>query len=87
MDPLSSVGKDSACKAGDLGSIPGSKRPPEGGNGNSVQDSCLENPIDRGAWQATIHGVAKVGHSLATKPPLWTKQSPSAGGWPCGPLV
>ena len=34
-----------------------------------------------------VHGVAKVGYNLATKPPLWTKQNPSAGGWPCGPLV
>ena len=87
MDPLSSVGKESACNEGDLGSIPGSGRPPEGGNGNSLQYSCLENPMDRGAWQATVHGIAKVVHNLVTKPPLWTKQNPSAGGWPCGPPV
>ena len=42
-----------------LGLIPGSVRSPEGGHGNPLQDSCLENPMDRGAWQATVHGVAK----------------------------
>ena len=40
----------------------------EEGNGNPLQFSCLENPIDRGAWQATVHGVARVGQDLATKP-------------------
>ena len=44
---------------GDEGSIPGSGRSPEGGDDNLVQYSCLENPMDRGAWQATIRGVAK----------------------------
>ena len=48
-----------AGDAGDLGSIPGSGRSPGGGNGNALQDSCLENPVDRGAWQAKVHGVAK----------------------------
>ena len=48
----------SACNVGDLGSIPGSGRSPEG-NGNPLQYSCLENPMDRGAWWATVHGVAK----------------------------
>ena len=43
----------------DTGLIPGSGRPPGGGHGNPLQDSCLENPLDRGAWQATVHGVAK----------------------------
>ena len=43
----------------DTGSVPGSGRSPEGGNGNSRQYSCLENPMDRGAWQATVHRVAK----------------------------
>ena len=43
----------------DLGSIPGSGRPPGGGNGNPLQYPCLGNPMDRGAWQATVHGVAK----------------------------
>ena len=43
----------------DVGSIPGSGRSPGGGHGNPLQYSCLENPMDRGAWQATVHGVAK----------------------------
>ena len=47
------------CNAGDLGSIPGSGRSPGEGNGNPLQYSCLENPMDRGAWWATVHGVAK----------------------------
>ena len=67
--PNSSVGKETVCSAGDLGSIPGSGRSPGKGNGNPLQYSCLENPMDRGAWQATVHGVARVGHNLATKPP------------------
>ena len=49
----------SACNAGDLGLIPGSGRSPGEGNGNPLQNSCLENPMDRGAWWATVHGVAK----------------------------
>ena len=65
----SSVGKESACSAGDLGSIPESGRCPGRGNGNPLQYSCLENPMDRGALQATVHGVARVGDDLATKPP------------------
>ena len=44
---------------GDVGSIPGLGRSPEGGNGNPLQYSCLENPMDRGAWRTTVHGVAK----------------------------
>ena len=67
--PHSSVGKESACNVGDLGSIPGSGRSPGEGNGNPLQYSCLENPIDRGAWRATVHGIARVGHDLGTKPP------------------
>ena len=43
----------------DLGSIPGLGRPPRGGHGYPLQYSCLENPMDRGAWQATVHGIAK----------------------------
>ena len=50
--------KESACNAGDPGSIPGLGRSPEG-NGNPLQYSCLENPVDGGAYQATVHGVAK----------------------------
>ena len=49
----------SAGAAGDVGSIPGSGRSPEEGNDNPLQYSCLENPMDRGAWWAAVHGVAK----------------------------
>ena len=61
--------KKSACNARDLGSIPGSGRSPGGGHGSPLQHSCLENPMDRGAWRATVHEVARVGYDLATKPP------------------
>ena len=57
--PGGSDGKASAYNVGDLGSIPGSGRSPGEGNGNPLQDSCLENPMDRGTWWATVHGVAK----------------------------
>ena len=53
------VKKKSACHEGDLGSISGSGRYPGEGNGNPVKYSCLENPIDRGAWRATVQGVTK----------------------------
>ena len=49
----------SACKAGDLGSIPGSGRSPGEGNGNPLQYSCLENPVDGGVWWATAQGFAE----------------------------
>ena len=55
----SSVGKESACNAGDPGSIPGLGRSLGEGNGYPLQYSCLENPTGRGAWQATVHAVAK----------------------------
>jgi len=51
--------KESDCLAGDVSSIPGLGRSPGVGNGNSLQYSCLENFLGRGAWQVTIHGVAK----------------------------
>ena len=57
--PGGSDSKESACSAGDAGSIPGSGRSPGEGNGNPLQYSCLENPMDRGAWRATVHGVTK----------------------------
>ena len=65
----------SACNAGDLGLIPGSGRSPGEGNGNPLQYSCLESPVDRGAWRAIVHGVTRVGHDLATKLP------PSPTSW------
>ena len=52
-------GKESACNVGDLGSIPGLGKSPGEGNGNPLQYSCLENSMDRGAWCATVRGVAK----------------------------
>ena len=57
--PGGSDGKASACSAGDPGLIPGLGRSSREGNGNPLQYSRLENPMDRGAWQATVHGVAK----------------------------
>ena len=52
-------GKESVCNTGDRGLIPGLGRSPGGGHGNALQDSCLENPMDRGAWWAMTHGVTK----------------------------
>ena len=57
--PGGSDDKETACNAGDLGSIPGLGRCPRGGHGNPLQYSCLENPMDRGAWRATVHGVTE----------------------------
>ena len=62
-------GKESACNAGnkgDLSSIPEQGRSPGRGHGNPLQYSCLENPIDRGAWRATVHGVAELDATEAT---------------------
>ena len=61
--------KEFACNAGDPVLIPGSRRSPGVGNGNPPYYSCLEDPIDRGAWQATVHGVTRVRHDLVNKPP------------------
>ena len=52
---------------GDVGSIPGLGKSPGGGNGNPLQSSCLGNPMDRGAWEAIVHGMQRIGHNLATK--------------------
>ena len=57
--PGGSDGKESACSVGDPGLIPGSGRSPGKENGNPLQYFCLENPMNRGVWQATVHGVAK----------------------------
>ena len=51
--------QETTCNAGDQGLIPGLGRSPGEGNGNPLQYSCLGNPMDRGAWWATVHGVAK----------------------------
>ena len=56
------MGKETICSVGDggiAGSIPGSGRSPGGGHGNPLQYFCLENPMKRGAWQGTVHGVAE----------------------------
>ena len=74
--------KESACNAADLGLIPGSGRSPEEANGNPLQHSCLENPMNRGAWRVTVHGVFcpwgyRVGHDLTTNTFTFTE-------WPSG---
>ena len=57
--PSGSAGKESVSNVGDVGLIPGSGRYPEEGNGYPLQYSCPENPMDRGAWQATVHRVTE----------------------------
>ena len=64
-----SVGKEYTCNAGDLGLIPGLRQSPGERNDNPLQYVCLVNPMDKGAWQVIVHGVARVGHDLATKSP------------------
>ena len=64
--PGGSDGKESACNAGDLGLIPGLGRSPGRGHGNPLWYSCLENPMDRGAWWATVQGVTKNQTPLST---------------------
>ena len=61
--------KNPPTTAGDPGSIPGLGRSPGEGNGNPLQYACLENPMDKGAWQSTVRGVERVGHYLVTKSP------------------
>ena len=65
--PGGSDGKESACNAGDLGSVPGLGRSPGGVHGNPHQYSCLENPMDKGDWPATVIGSQRVRHDWATK--------------------
>ena len=64
--PGGSDGQESTCNVGDLGLIPGLGRSLGEGNGNPLQYSCLENPMDRGAWWATVHGVTKSWTQLST---------------------
>ena len=71
--PRSSVGKASACNAGDLGAIPGSGISPGEGNGNPLQYSFQENSMDRGAWKATVYEVVK------SLPAVWEMQVRSLG--------
>ena len=65
--PGGSVVKNLPANAGDAASVPGLGRPPGEGNGTPLQYSCLGNSMDRGAWQAIAHGVAKVRHDLVTE--------------------
>ena len=65
--PGSSVGQESACNEGGASSVPGWGRSPGGGDGNPLQYSCLKSPMDRGAWGATVHGVAKSQTRLSTR--------------------
>ena len=65
--PSGSNDKESVCNARDQSSIPGSGRSPGGGNDNPCQYSCLENSMDRGAWQATVHGITKTQAQLNDK--------------------
>ena len=64
--------KESACNAGDLAFIPGSVRSPGRGHGNLLQYSCLENPMDREAWQAMVHWVARAGHDWSDLAHTWS---------------
>ena len=70
--PRWGIGKESACNARDVGSVPGWGRSPGVGNGNPLQDSCLENSMGRGAGWAVVCGVAKSGMWLRTHPSSWT---------------
>ena len=67
--PGGSVVKNLPANAGDLGSVSGLRRSPGGGNGNSLQNSCLEHYKHSGAWQATVPGVERVRRDLASRPP------------------
>ena len=69
IGPAGSIGKESTSNAEDLGLFPESGRSPGEGNGNPLQYSWLENPMDREAWWATVDGIARVGHELATEQP------------------
>ena len=70
--PSGSVVMNPPAGAERVGWIPGSRRAHGGGNGNPLQCSCLENPVDRGAWPATVHGVAKSWTRLSTRACRWT---------------
>ena len=82
--PDGTCGKESTCQCrrhSRRGSIPGSRRPPGGGQGNPLPFSCLENPTDRGAWWATAHAAARVRHDSGTNPapaaPQATQRNPT----------
>ena len=78
------VVKNPLANAGDIrdvGSIPGSGRSPREGRGNPLQYSCLENPMDRGPWQATVHGVANESYKTETTPWTAAYQAPPSMGF------
>ena len=75
-NPLASAG---AAEDGDVGFIPGSGRCPGGGHGNPLQYSCLENPMDRGAWRARVHGVTKSRTQLNSN--TYTQVNTTIFGW------
>ena len=77
--PCNSVSKESACNAGDPGLIPGWERSPGEGNGSPFQYSCPKNPMDREAWQATVHAVTRVRRDLMTKLPPPELKEPFEG--------
>ena len=79
--PGGSDGKKSACNVGGPGLITELGRTPGEGNGNPIQYSCLENPVDRGAGQAIVHGVTRVRRDLVTKPPLKGMKEDEMVGW------
>ena len=66
------VVKNLLANAGDMGSIPGSGGSPGVGNDNPFKYSCLVSSGDSGTWQATVHGVTRIGHDLETKPPMYS---------------
>ena len=68
--PGNLVGEESACNAGDLGLIPGLGRYSGGGYGNPLQYFCLGNPMDGSLPGSSVHGIARIAHNSATKPPL-----------------
>ena len=76
--PGSPVSKESACSAGDLGLILGLGRSSGEGNGYPLQYCCLENPMDREAWQATVDVVTREGRNLATTPPHFVEEETEA---------
>ena len=64
---MAQLGKESACNTEDMGSILRSERSPGGGHGNPLQYSCMENPMDRGTWEVTAHGIAESDTTEETK--------------------
>ena len=76
--PGGSVGKESACNEGDVGSIPGLGRSPGGGHANPLPYFCLANPMDRGTWRAAVHGLTKSQTQLRTQHRAWSQSVPLA---------